>query len=94
MPCRLPIHWSRFFGRSGARPSGERRGLPPRHGNNVMSVAKEVNAIGFVDVSQLPSTNRSVKLLKILLPDKQFAVSARDRTSEDYPLARSYALYE
>ncbi len=59
----------------------------------VAAVAKNINAVGFVDVNQIPTTDSSVRLVNLLLPDRSFAVSARDRNGTDYPLVRPYTLY-
>ena len=56
----------------------------------VAAVARDPTAIGFVDLSELSPKDSSVKLLKVVLPEKPFGVSARD---DDYPLARAYTLY-
>ena len=67
----------------------------------ILAVARDPAAIGFVDMSQLPPNEKSVKLVKILGQASTKATKstkneprlAADSLPEDYPLARTLMLY-
>lgn len=60
--------------------------------NVAAGVSRDTAALGFVDLSGLSPRDGSVKLLKLIGPEKPFAVSARGDMDE-YPLAEPYTLY-
>lgn len=89
---------------AGERGKGLKYTVQPGTEKVILAVARDPAAIGFVEISQLPPTEKSVKLVKVLgetsakstKDAKDIALPvplAADSLPEDYPLARTLTLY-